>query len=119
MGTKKIESKLNFSFWLHVLLVIFAWVGPFFFSWYLMVGIYIILMLQFLVFGRCLVNKAHGLEDLSDDKIFYTELLNLMGFYPNQKRLKFFVHRILYIILGIVAYVWQVVLAHEPILFFK
>ena len=114
---KKIQSELNFMFWFHALLVVIAWTGPFLFSWYLMVTVYAILMAQFLVFGKCLMNESHGLKDLSEDKIFYTELLNLMGFYPNQKKLKFFVHRILYIILGAVAVIWQVVLGHSPLLF--
>ncbi len=114
---KKIESNLNFMFWFHAFLVLIAWTGPFLFSWYMMVTVYAILMAQFLVFGKCLMNKSHGLEDLSDDKIFYTELLNLMGFYPNKTKLKFFVHRILYIILGSVAIIWQVVLGHAPVLF--
>ncbi len=96
-------------FWLHVLLTAGAWVAPFLISWKILVPAYLIVMLQFAVFGRCLMNEHHGLQE-SDDRIFYTDLLERMGFRPNRPLLKRFVRRYLYFILAAFTLLWQLVL---------
>ena len=112
-------STLNTAFWLHLLLVIAAWVGPFLFSWYLMVTGYTLIFLQFLVFKKCLVNDLH---DLSDDNYytFYTFLFECVGIHLNQKqqkRLFIFVRRPLYPIMIAFTLFWQLYLGYEPLLF--
>lgn len=97
-------------FWLHLLLVIGAWVGPFVISWKILVPAYLLVMLQFAVFDRCLMNEHHGLDEKADDRIFYTDLLERIGFRPNRKMLKRFVRRYLYLLLSAVALLWQVAL---------
>lgn len=109
-------SKLNFAFWFHLFITILAWVGTFLFSWYWMVAAHLIVQLQFLVLGRCLMNAQHGLDD-QEDYIFYTFLFEEMGFRPNRKKLKKRVRTWLHPSLALAAIIWQVVLGFEPLLF--
>jgi len=112
----KVTSKHNFLFWFHVLITIIAWIGPFVFSWYLMVTAYTIVMVQFMIFGRCLLNGKHDLDD-GNDTTFYSYLLEQLGIHTNRSTLKLWVRRYVYIILGAVAVIWQLVLGFEPLLF--
>ncbi len=79
-------------------------------------AVYAIVHLQFAVFGRCIVNKMHDLDE-EDDKILYTYILEKLGFHPNRKKLKFFVRGLLYPVLAVFAVIWQVVFEMKPLLF--
>ncbi len=118
MSEVKVSSTHNFAFWFHLLITILAWVGPFLFSWYLMVTAYGLVLLQFLIFNRCLLNARHALDTETDkETTFYSYLFEQIGYYPNRKTLKLIVRRYLYIILSLVTVLWQVVLGFEPVLF--
>jgi hypothetical protein len=109
-------STQNTAFWLHLLITAFAWVAPFLVSWYVILPIYAIVLIQFLVFGKCLVNKAHGLGE-SDDMTFYAEIFEWMGFSVNRRRLKFYVRRVFYQSLAVFTLFWQLVLGIKPLWF--
>ncbi len=109
-------STHNATFWFHVLITALAWVGPFLFSWYLMVSAYVIVLLQFLIFNRCLLNAKHDLED-AEDTTFYSYLFEQLGYYPNRKVLKLWVRRYVYIILSLLTLFWQLVLGFDPLIF--
>lgn len=102
-----LKTKIVFA--LHLFVTILAWVAPFLFPWQLCLAAYGLVMLQFHVFGRCLMNAHHGLAE-DGDRIFYTDLLEKMNFYPNRKRVKFFVRKVLYPSMAVIAVLWQVVL---------
>lgn len=108
--------KSEFFFWLHLLITALAWVAPFFFSWQWSLPVYAAVMLQFAVFGRCLMNKEHQLVE-DDHTTFYSYLFEKMGFRPNRRRLKFYVRKVCYPVLAAVAIVWQEVLNIKPLLF--
>lgn len=110
------KSTHNLSFWFHLLITLLAWLGPFLFSWYWMVSAYGIVLLQFLIFKRCLLNKSHALED-ADDATFYSYLLEQIGFQPDRRRLKLWVRRYIYILLAAFTLIWQLLLNFEPLLF--
>ena len=111
-----VESEHNLVFWFHVLITSLAWIGPFLFSWYLMVPAYMIVLLQFLVFGRCLLNGQHKLDD-SSDTTYYSYLFEKLGMNVNRSNLKLWVRRYFYIILSVLCILWQVVAGFEPLLF--
>jgi uncharacterized membrane protein len=118
MAQTKASSAHNFAFWFHLLITVLAWIGPFLFSWYLMVLAYAIVIVQFLIFDRCLINAKHDLDTTSDeDTTFYSYLFEKIGYQPNRKTLKRFVRRYLYILLGVVAVVWQLILGFSPLFF--
>lgn len=114
MATSALKSTL--AFWLHLFVTLLAWVAPFLFSWQWSLPVYAAVMLQFAVFGRCLVNKEHNLAE-DDHATFYSHLFEKLGFKPNRRRLKFYVRNVYYPVLVIAAIVWQEVLKIKPLLF--
>lgn len=108
--------KFNLAFWFHLLITLLAWLGPFLFSWYLMVSAYGIVLLQFLIFNRCLLNAAHDLDN-DNDNTFYAHLFELLGFQPNKKVLRLWVRRYVYLILAAFTLFWQLGLDQAPLLF--
>ncbi|MEZ4948393.1 MAG: hypothetical protein R2784_03225 [Saprospiraceae bacterium] len=70
---ENLASEHNATFWFHVLVTVLGWIGPFLFSWYILVPIYLLVLIQFVIFGRCLMNGQHGLDD--SDATFYSYLL--------------------------------------------
>jgi hypothetical protein len=110
-----LHSKHNWVFWFHLLTVIIAWTGPFLFSWFLMVGIYLVVLLQFKIYNRCLLNSKHDMDDTN--ATFYSYLLDKMGIKHSHTSLKRFVRRELYVILSFVAIIWQLVLGFKPVFF--
>ncbi len=114
--TTSTQSQMNFIFWVHLAITLAAWALPLLFWWPVVWTVFALVHLQFAVFGRCLVNKMHDLDE-SDDKILYSDVLEALGFRPNRKKLKFFVRSLLYPILAVVAVIWQVVLGVKPLIF--
>ena len=100
-------ASASFWWWLHLGLVILAWTGPFIADWYIVSIGYALVLLQFLVFKRCLVNAQHDLNEADDDNTFYAHLLESLGIFLPRKPLKIFVRSWLYAILGVFAYVLQ------------
>lgn len=110
------DSVHNFSFWFHLFITVLAWVGPFLFSWYLMITAYLIVIVQFMVFNKCLLNAKHDLN-VNDDATFYSYLFEQVGINVDRTRLKKFVRRYMYILLGAFTFWYQYVLGIEPLLF--
>jgi hypothetical protein len=106
----------NWVFWFHLWITILAWLGPFLFSWFWIVSAYLIVLLQFIIFKRCLLNAKHDL-DISDDTTFYSHLLESVGFKIDRGRLKLFVRRYLYLLLALFTLIWQLMLKQDPLLF--
>ena len=101
---------------LHLGLVIASYLAPFLINWPLAVFAYGIVILQHAIFGKCLMNEHHGLQE-TEDRIFYTELVEKLGLHPDPKLLRFVVRKVLYPTLAAITLLWQVVLGHEPLLF--
>lgn len=106
--------KSGLLFWLHVFAVIATWLIPFLISWKIALFVYAAVMIQFAIWGKCLMNAHHGLDE-SDGRIFYTELLEHLGFRPNPKWVKITVRQWLYPALGLVSILWQAVLGNAPL----
>ncbi len=104
-------------FVLHFIITLTAWIGPFIFPWYLMLTAYTIVMLQFLVFNRCLMNIKH---DLSEDEnmTFYASLLESVGIHWNRKSVKIFVRKWLYACLAVFTLTLQLALHYKPLINF-
>ncbi len=109
------EEKIYFS--IHLIGVALAWTGPFLFSWEIMVPVYSLVIAQFIIFKKCLLNEKHGLEESDDDSTVYSEFFELIGFQPNRRKLKFFIRNYLHVIFAIFTLIWQVGLGFEPLLF--
>ena len=106
MNYEGVVSKTSLVFWAHVFVMALAWVAPFLISWKILVPVYGAVMLQFALFGRCLMNEQHGFVE-TEDRIFYSEVLGKMGFHPDPRLVKRVVRRYLYVVLAAVAIIWQ------------
>ena len=114
--SEKLESQHNFMFYFHVFITSLAWVGPFLFSWQIMLVAYATILLQFLVFKKCLLNDKHDLT-VSEDATFYSYLFEMCGMTVNRPVIKNIVRKYLYFVLGAFTYLWQVILEHKALLF--
>jgi hypothetical protein len=114
MPAKSVKAKLVFI--LHLIVTALAWVAPFLFSWQILVPVYVAVLIQFAVFGRCLMNAEHDMAE-EDHATFYSHLFEKMGFQPNRRRLKFYVRKVFYPVLSLVALFWQLGLGNAPLLF--
>lgn len=114
MSSHTLKSWL--AFWFHLFVTLLAWVAPFLFSWQWSLPVYAVVMLQFAVFGRCLVNKEHNLVE-DDHATFYSYLFEKLGFKPDRRRLKFYVRNVCYAVLALIAFVWQEIWEIRPLLF--
>ncbi|MCR9290979.1 hypothetical protein OAF63_05020 [Saprospiraceae bacterium] len=108
----------NGMFWVHLLIMVLAWTGPFLVSWWLMILAYLAVQFQYAYFKKCLMNEKHDLQEHEDNYTFYAWIFEQLGFNPNRKRLKFYVRNVYNYCLGTFTIFWQVVLGNEPLLFF-
>ena len=113
---KSINTVLNLAFWFHLLITILAWIGPFLFSWYWMLSAYGIVIIQFMIFGRCLLNKSHGLKN-ENNATFYSVVLELARINHNPARIKYWVRNWVYPLLGIFTLILQFILNWQPLIF--
>ena len=117
-STEPAKLEINAMFWVHLFVTSLAWVGPFFFSWYLMIIAYIGVQMQYQFFKRCLMNERHELGE-EDNNTFYHYIFTKMGMTLERSTVKIFVRERLNYILGAFAIFWQVYLGFEPLLFFS
>ena len=118
MSTEAAKLEINRMFWVHLIVTSLAWVGPFLFSWYLMVVAYLLVQMQYQVFNRCLMNEGHDLAE-DEDKTFYHFIFTKMGMTLERRTVKIFVRQQLNYFLGAFTIFWQVYLDFEPLLFFS
>lgn len=83
-----------------------------------MVAAYLIVLIQFMIFDRCLLNTTHDLED-EDDTTLYSYALEQLGWDVDRSELKLWVRQYFYVVLSVVGILWQAVLGFAPLLFFK
>ena len=117
MDREATSISMNGMFWFHLFVTALAWLGPFLFSWYLMLFAYALVQLQYQVFGRCLMNKSHELKE-ENDKTLYHYIFTKMGFKFGRKPVKHFVRKRLNYFLSAFVVFWQLYLGFEPLLFF-
>jgi len=107
---------LNAVFFLHLGLMILSWTLPFLIDWRLAWVVYGIVLLQFWVFGRCLMNKGHAIDDIHSDETFYSHLLERAGIYFPRSKVKRFVRLWLLLGLSFIAWLWQYYWGMKPLL---
>ncbi len=117
MATVQFNLKLKTWFLIHLTFLFASWAAPFLITWKFLIPIYSLVLLQFLVFKRCLMNREHGLEDTGSDHTFYAELMEKIGLEPDRKKVRGFVRSWIYLVFVCVAFFWQVVLKNKPLLF--
>ncbi len=112
---EKSES-FNLGFWIHALVTLLAWIGPFLFNWKVMLVCYLIVFLQHVVLGKCLLNDTHGTAE-EDHNTFYSLVFESLGFHPDKKRLHFLARKIFVPGLALFTVFWQVYLGFVSLIF--
>ena len=115
MSTAARSAQYNFVFWLHLAITILSWLLPFLFDWRLTLSVYAVVMLQFHVLGKCVMNAGHGLAE-TDDYTFYAHLFEVMGFKPDYPKVKRFVRYWKLPILTLFTLLWQLVWGFKPLI---
>ena len=110
------KIKTEAVFLLHLILTIGALFLPFLVSWQITVPVLVLVIAQHIVFGRCLMLTGHDVSE-NDGSTFYSHVFERLGFQPNKKAIRFFVRKILYVLLTIITLTWQLLLGNEPLLF--
>ena len=105
----------GFIFWLHLILVLFAYLSPFLFNWKIMIVATILLFIQYSLIGGCILNKVQF--DKTKDVTFLYPYLIILGLKINPYKFRTFIRYYLQFILLIIAIIWQVILNKAPLLF--
>lgn len=110
------SETFNLGFWIHALITLLAWIGPFLFNWKVMLVCYLIVFLQHVVLKKCVLNDTHGTAE-EDYNTFYFLVFETLGFKPNKKKLHFLARKVFVPSLAAFTYLWQVGLGMESIVF--
>ncbi|TRZ53657.1 MAG: hypothetical protein D4S01_00975 [Dehalococcoidia bacterium] len=105
----------GFIFWLHLVVVMFAYLSPFLFNWKAIILSVIILFVQYSLVGGCFLNKIQFGN--AEDVVFLYPYLTMLGLKLNPDKLKIFIRYILPFVLLFIAIIWQVVLHKVPVVF--
>lgn len=107
-----IKSDFGLIFWIHLVLIVFAYVSPFLVPWqWIILGV-LALLVQQIVLRGCILTRVQFGKD--PEMTFYYRYLTLLGFKVNKKRLKFLMAWVMPVIVFIGAVVWQVLLLNDP-----
>lgn len=116
--TKKLSKPISYFgpiFWLHLILIILAYLSPFLVSWWLIsIGILVLWIQYFLVKGDLITQAQFGKDP---EMTFYTPYLEKMGFKFNRRSFLVFIRYIMPLIVLTVALIWQVWLGNRPFWF--
>ena len=106
----------NASFWVHLFITLLAWVGPFLFTWWLLALAFAVVLLQYKVLNKCVMNAGHGIDESKGDT-FYSYLFTRMGIGHDKQKVKRVVRGWLYPMLALLAWAWQDLGGFQPLLF--
>jgi hypothetical protein len=110
----KIKSDFGFIFWVHLILILIAYLSPFFFRWQLISLGVLLLFIQQIIFQGCLLTHAQFGKD--PYMTFYYKYLTLLGFNVNKRKLKFLMAWIMPILVLLFALLWQIILNIKPLI---
>ena len=120
MNYKQYTKKelFGFWFWMHIFIELILFSAFFLVSWWwVLIGV-ILLEVQFLIFGTCVLNKFQFKSDSEQrDLVFLYPYFKMIGWDVSLRKFQIFMK---YIAPGgvlVLALLWQIVLGHLPVLF--
>lgn len=111
---KKDLKYFGFIFWSHLLLILIAYSSPFLFNWKIIVFGSLILIIQYYIFGGCVLNKVQ-FDDANE--VFLYPYITMIGLRISRYFFRIFIRYILPLILISLAVIWQVILGIKPLIF--
>ena len=112
---EKAIKYFGFIFWVHLILVLFAYLSPFLFRLKIIIFAIILLFLQFSLVGGCILSKVQF--NNAKDTTFLYPYLTMLGLELNPRKFKKFTGYILPLIVLFIAVVWQITLNKPPLIF--
>lgn len=104
---------------IHIVLIIAAYASPFWLDWKIILAGAILLSLQFLILGGCLLNTPqYGEEFYENGNGLYERLFTSLGIKYDQRRLKFILDWVMPSTILVIALIWQLVLGFSPLIKF-
>ncbi|HAR55052.1 TPA: hypothetical protein DCR79_02075 [Patescibacteria group bacterium] len=107
-------ARKNVYFWLHLILLVFAYLSPVLVDWRLIILGVALLQIQYWVANGCVLTKLEMGQDKTQAFLWYY----LKEFFPNlnPRRTKFVIRVVVPIILVVIGYVLQVIYNYHPML---
>ena len=111
----KFKTDFGFIFWVHLFLILIAYLSPLLFRWQLILIGVIVLFLQWIFFQGCILTHAQFGKDKY--MTFYYKYLTLMGISVDKKKLKFLMTWIMPFLVLFVALTLQYYLSFNPLIY--
>ncbi len=106
-------KETSLIFW-HTIIILLAWLSPFWLDWKLIFICSALYWLQILIFKGCILTNIQFKDKIKltkkSDRTMYAFWADWLGFKPNRKKLKFLAVYIMPLIVLIIAILWQIVL---------
>lgn len=109
-----LNGQFGLVFVVHFILVVLTWVGPFLAWWPLPVGAYCIILLQYILLNKCVMNRHHQLSE-AGGQTFYGHLFDLAGISHDKAKLRFFIRKIMMPMLIVFTILLQEVFGFVPL----
>lgn len=109
------KNQFGIYFWLHGLAVLIAWFSPIILDWKIIIGIAIILQIQYLIINGCFMTYSEfgkGDKDITFVWYYLNKLVKL-----DKRKFKIFNLYIVPAIVIIVALILQIRFSFKPLLF--
>lgn len=106
------EKDFGLLFWLHLGLILFAYVSPLWLNWKIIVGVVVVLQLYYALRGGCDITFWEFGDDKDTTFLWYY----LRKIFPtlDQKKTKFFVRIIVPALVILIALISQIVFNYHP-----
>lgn len=96
-----VKKDFGFTFWIHLILIVFVWISPLIFNWEIILILILIYYFQLFVFGNCILTKKQ-FGEAKREETFYSYYLEKMGIRVDKKKLVIFLDYILpFLLLGV------------------
>jgi disulfide bond formation protein DsbB len=111
----KYNTDFGLIFWVHLFLILIAYISPLFFRWQLILVGVLLLFIQWFLFQGCVLTHAQFGKDKY--MTFYYRYLTLMGINVDKKKLKFLMTWIMPLIVLFVAVILQYYQGYNPLIY--
>jgi len=95
---------------IHTIVILFAWLSPFWLDWKIIFICLVLYELQIFIFRGCILTNLQFKKERKNNMTMYAFWAEKMGFKPNRKRLSFSSSYIMPAIILIVTIIWQILL---------
>ena len=103
---------------IHTIILLVAWLSPFWLNWKLILMFYILYTLQMILFKGCILTNLQESNNIrkENDMTMYSFWLEKAGLKVNRIKLRFWSRWIMPLILLAITFVWQILLNHPVFL---